>query len=238
MGNQSQLKFWAFPYMPVIVNFSTHPIVRKIKALKVDFAGTIDFVGTDLELKKTVLATTSEKTKVVPVPSIVTLNVIKTKPNLEEYYRLYEPIAVLVEGKFTSAYKGILPVGFDTIKEFNFKVESPETRQIFVSDGDIIRNRFDRQNMQSYPPGFDFHKKIQYDNPDFILNCVNYLSADNELLFIRSKSFKLGTLDPIAVKAKRNFYILLNTLGPLALICIMAAVLIILRRLKYNKKIA
>jgi len=234
VGNKPQLKFWAFPYMPVIVNFTSHPIVRKIKSLKVDFAGTIDFVGTDTELRKTVLATTSERTKVVPTPSIITLNVIKVKPNLEEYYRMYEPVAVLVEGKFTSAFKGVLPIAFDTIKEFDFKTESPETRQIFISDGDLIRNHFDSRNNQPYPAGYDIYSDIQYENGDFILNCVNYLSADNALLLIRSKSLKIGTLNPIAVKEKRNFYILLNTIGPIVLILLMATVLILFRRWKYN----
>jgi gliding-associated putative ABC transporter substrate-binding component GldG len=237
IGNQPQYKFYQFPYMPLVVNFTTHPVVRKMRALKIDFAGTIDFVGTDPEIQKTVLATTSEKTKVVPTPSIVTLNVIKTQPNMEEYRRVYEPVAVLVEGKFTSAFKGILPVEFDTIKEFDFKTECKETtRQIFVSDGDIIRNYFDVKSMQPYPTGFDFYAKVQYDNADFLLNCVNYLSADEELVLIRSKNFKIGTLDPIVVKARKHFYILLNTLVPLLLIGIMATALIFVRKLKYNKK--
>jgi len=234
IGNQPQYKFYAFPYMPVIVNYTTHPIVRKIKSLKVDFAGTIDFVGTDPEIRKTVLATTSEKTKVVPTPSIVTLNVIKTKPNMEEYYRMYEPVAVLVEGKFTSAFKGILPIEFDTIKEFNFKTESKETRQIFISDGDMIRNYFDSRNMQPYPTGYDYYTKTQYENADFLLNCVNYLSADDELLMIRAKSFKMGTLNPIMVKEKKKFYIIFNTIAPLIIISIMAATLILIRKWKYN----
>jgi len=237
VGNQPQFKMWAFPYLPVIVNFSSHPIVRNLGALKLDFTGTIDFVGVHSDIRKTVLATTSEKTKVVPVPSIVTLNVIKTQPNLQEFNRMYEPIAVLVEGTFTSAFKGLLPIEFDTIKEFNFKTESRETRQIFVSDGDIIRNRFDTKNMQPYPAGYDIYSRKQYDNADFILNCINYLSADDELLSIRSKSFKLGTLNPIAVKAKRNFYILLNTIGPLVLIGIMGAVLILLRKRRYGRNL-
>jgi len=235
LGNQPQYKFYAFPYMPLIVNFTTHPIVRKINALKVDFAGTIDFVGSDPEIKRTVLATTSERTKVVPTPSIVTLNVIKNQPNMQEFNKMYEPIAVLVEGKFTSAFKGILPVEFDTIKEFDFKAECKEVnRQIFISDGDIIRNHYDFKSMQPYPTGYDFYAKKQYDNPDFLLNCINYLSTDEELVLIRSKSFKIGMLDPIRVKAKKNFYIIFNTIGPLILIGIMATTLILFRRWKYN----
>ncbi|MCL2434693.1 MAG: hypothetical protein FWD09_00970 [Lentimicrobiaceae bacterium] len=91
--------------------------------------------------------------------------------------------------------------------------------------------------MQPYPAGFDIYSRKQYDNTDFILNCVNYLSADDELLSIRSKSFKLGTLNPIAVKEKKKFYILLNTVGPLALICIMAAVLIFIRKGRYSRNL-
>jgi len=236
VGNQPQFKLWAFPYMPVVVNFSTHPIVRNIKSLKIDFAGTIDFVGNDPEIRKTVLATTSEKTKVVPTPSIVTLNVVKTQPNLEEFYRMYEPVAVLVEGKFTSAFKGILPAEFDTIQEFNFKTESRETRQIFISDGDMIRNHFDSKNKQPYPTGYDYYTQKNYDNADFLLNCVNYLSEDDNLLQIRSKTFKIGTLNPIAIKEKKNFYILMNTMGPLFIIGIMATALIFVRKTRYNKK--
>jgi ABC-2 type transport system permease protein len=235
IGNQPQFKFWMFPYFPEIVNFSTHPIVRKMKSLKVEFAGTIDFVSVSSDLRKTILATTSEKTKVVPTPTIVTLNVIKVQPNLEEFSRMYEPVAVLVEGKFSSAYKNMMPLGFDTIKEFNFKAESPETRQIFISDGDMIRNRFDTKAMKPYKTGFDPFTRKQFDNPDFLLNCVNYLCADEELIQIRAKNYKLGTLNPIAVKEKRNFYILFNTIGPLVLMCILATVLILGRKFRYAR---
>jgi len=234
VGDQPQLSFYAFPYMFVGVNFSTHPIVRNINALKVDFAGTIDFVGLDSELRKTILVTTSEKTKVVPTPSIVTLNVIKVRPNLQEFSRMHEPVAVLVEGKFTSAFKGLLPVGFDTIKEFKYKEESRETRQIFVSDGDMIRNRYDYKSMESYPTGYDQYSKKSYDNADFLLNCVNYLSADDELLALRSKNFKIGTLNAVAVKEKKKFYTILNTIAPLLIMSLMAAILILFRKWKFS----
>ena len=239
VGNQPQFKFYQFPYMPIIVNFTSHPIVRKIQKLKVDFAGTIDFVGTNPDIQKTVLATTSERTKVVPTPSIVTLNVIKTQPNLEEYHRMYEPVAVLLEGKFTSAFKGMLSPELHDLEEQG--VDKPKdkceevTRQIFISDGDMIRNFFDSKSMEPYPTGYDHRARIHYDNADFLLNCVNYLSADEELVLIRSKSFKIGTLDPVKVKAKKNFYIIFNTIGPLLLIIIMATVLILMRRWRYGR---
>ena len=151
IGDQPQYKFMAFPYCLDVVNFGNHPIVRNLKDIKSDFAGSIDLVGNNADLNKTILMTTSERTKVVPTPSIVTLRVGMVKPNLQEYSYRNVPIAVLVEGNFQSAFKGILPVEFDTIKELDYRDHSVPTRQIFVSDGDIIRNPFDRKRNQPYP---------------------------------------------------------------------------------------
>lgn len=235
IGDQPQYKFMAFPYALNIVTFSDHPIVRNMKNIKSDFAGSIDFVGND-NLKKTVLISSSERTKLVPTPSIITLNVGRTKPNMEEYLFKYQPIAVLVEGKFSSAYDGLLPIEFDTIKEFGFISESPSTRQIFISDGDIIRNFIDRKSNQPYPAGYDVYSGNLYDNSEFIMNCVNYLCADDDLLAIRSKNFKIGSLNPTKVKEDSTFYAVINIVVPLFLITAMGIILIIIRKVKYNRK--
>ncbi|MCQ2285664.1 MAG: gliding motility-associated ABC transporter substrate-binding protein GldG [Bacteroidales bacterium] len=234
IGNQPQYKFMAFPYAIDIVNFSDHPIVRKMKEIKSEFASTIDLVGNSEDLRKTVLMTTSERTKIVPSPSIVTLNVARANPNVEEFAIKYMPLAVLVEGKFVSAYKGLLPVEFDTIPQLAYVDQSPVTRQIFVADGDIIRNFIDNKN-QPYPAGFDRYTGKQYDNSDFILNCVNYLCADDDLLQIRAKSLKVGALDPILSKTKKTFYAIFNIVVPLLIIILIGCGLIVWRRVKYRK---
>lgn len=235
MGDKTQYKYMAYPYALKVVNFSDHPIVRKMKEIKSDFASTIDFVGPEDRLKKTVLMTTSERTKLVPSPAIVTLMVARSVPNMEEFAFKYKPLAVLVEGVFKSAYDGILPVEFDTIKQFGFKSESVPTRQIFIADGDIIRNFIDKNN-QPYPAGYDRYTGTMYDNSEFIMNCINYLCADDDLLQIRSKNLKIGSLNPSKVKSQKNFYAIINIAIPLLLITIMGVVLIILRKMKYGKK--
>lgn len=236
LGDQPQYKFMAFPYALNVVNFSDHPIVRNMKNIKSDFAGSIDFVGND-NLKKTILMTSSERTKLVPTPSIVTLNVGRTKPNIEEYAFKYQPLAVLVEGKFASAYDGLLPIEFDTVKEFGFLAESQATRQIFISDGDIIRNFIDRKNKQPYPAGYDVYSGNLYDNSEFILNCVNYLCADDDLLIIRAKNFKIGSLNPEKVKEKSTYYAVINIVIPLFIIAVMGVVILIIRKIKYSRRI-
>ena len=155
---------------------------------------------------------------------------------MEEYAFKYLPLAVLVEGEFTSAYDGILPIEFDTIKQFGFTRKSPETRQIFISDGDVIRNYFNSKTNQPYPAGYDMYTRTIYDNTDLLLNCVNYLCADDDLLQIRSKSFKIGTLNPQKVREESKFYAILNITIPLGIIAIMGFVMILIRKRSYARK--
>ena len=236
IGDQPQYKFMAFPYCLDVVNFGNHPIVRNLKDIKSDFAGSIDLVGNNADLNKTRLMTTSERTKVVPTPSIVTLRVGMVKPNLQEYSYRNVPIAVLVEGNFQSAFKGILPVEFDTIKELDFRDHSDYTRQIFVSDGDIIRNPFDSKRNQPYPAGYDIYTRQTFDNTDFIVNCVNYLCADDDLLQLRAKNFKIGSLSSEKTRNHKVLLAVLNIGIPLLLIALMGTVLIVIRKVRFSKK--
>ena len=236
IGDQPQYKFMVFPYCLDIVNFGNHPIVRNLKDIKSDFAGSIDLVGNNADLTKTVLMTTSERTKVVPTPSIVTLRVGMVKPNLQEYSYRNVPVAVLVEGNFQSAFKGILPVEFDTIKELDYRDHSEYTRQIFVSDGDIIRNPFDSKRNQPYPAGYDIYTRQTFDNTEFIVNCVNYLCADDDLLQLRAKNFKIGSLNNEKVRNKKVLLAALNIGIPLLLIALMGTLLIVMRKVRFSKK--
>ena len=236
IGDQPQFKLMAFPYTLDIVNFGDHPIVRNIKEIKSEFAGSIDLVGKNADLKKTMLMCSSERSKLVPTPSIVTLKVGVTQPNPQEFAFRNLPIAVLVEGEFESAFKGILPVEFDTLKELDFRPKSEYTRQIFVSDGDIIRNPFDRKRNQPYPAGYDIYTRKMYDNTEFIVNCVNYLCADDDLLQLRSKNFRIGSLNKEKIRGHKTFLASLNIVVPLAIIAIMGIILILSRKFKFSKK--
>lgn len=235
VGDKPQYSLMAFPYALRVVNFSTHPIVRNMKKIKSEFAGSIDFVGNP-ELEKTILMTSSDQTKMVPVPSIVTLNVARTKPNIQEFAFRKLNLAVLVEGEFQSAFSGIVPAYLDTLKEIGFIEKSPETRQIFISDGDMIRNTIDYQRNTPLPAGYDMHTGAMYDNSEFIVNCVNYLCADDDLLKIRAKNFKIGPLDKIKVMEKSRSMAVINIGVPLLIIIVMAIVMLIARRYRFKKQ--
>ncbi|MBO4381518.1 MAG: gliding motility-associated ABC transporter substrate-binding protein GldG [Bacteroidales bacterium] len=236
LGDKPQYKFMAFPYSLDIVNFSDHPIVRNIKEVKSDFAGSIDLVGKSENLVKTPLMFSSERSKLVPAPSIVSLHAALTKPNMQEFAFHNLPIAVLVEGTFESAFKGILPIEFDTIKELDYRDHSVPTRQIFIADGDIIRNPFDRKRNQPYPAGYDIYTRTIYDNTQFIVNCVNYLCDDDDLLQLRAKNFKIGSLNQEKIRGKKVKLAILNIGIPLLIITLLGIVLIVLRKVRFSKK--
>ena len=224
-----------FPYALNIIHFNDHPITQKITAVRSNFASTIDFVGKDQGLTKTVLATTSDSSKVVAMPGIVSLRVGLAKPNPEEFALQRLPIAVLIEGRFISAFDGILPIEFDTIKQFNFLRESVPTKQIFISDGDIIRNYYDPRS-GFFPTGYDVYTRRFYDNTEFLTNCVDYLCDNEYLIELRSKIFRIGLLNQnkIASKTMRQ-KIQGITIGiPLILVVLIGVVMIFTRRKKYE----
>jgi ABC-2 type transport system permease protein len=230
-----QDKMMIFPYALNITHFEKHPITQRITSLRSNFAGTIDFVGKDDNLKKTVLATSSDSSKLVPTPAIVSLKVGLAKPNSQEFSSQRLPIAAVVEGKFQSVFDGILPIEFDTIKQFNFLRESKETKQIFIADGDIIRNFFDPR-VGFRPTGFDVYTGKFYDNSEFITNCIDYLCGNTDLIELRSKTFKIGHLNntQIADKTIRKKFQLINIALPLLVIGVIAITLLFIRRKKYN----
>lgn len=240
-----------YPYALNIVNFEEHPITQKIESVNSQFASTIDFVGKDDNLKKTVLATTSTKTKVIQTPCIVSLKVGLNRPNPEEFTLEHQPIAVLVEGKFESAFNGRLPIEFDTVKQFNYQHQSPETKQIFIADGDMVFNHFMPTRFQPNdyidldetmlrfgikPTGFDIYTNRTYDNAEFLINCVDYLCDNKDFIDLRSKVFQIGLLDQEQIykpkiKARYQF---INIVLPLLIFAIIGGALIITRRVRYT----
>ncbi len=224
-----------FPYALSITHFEDHPITQKITAVRSNFTGSIDFVGHDDGLTKTVLATSSDSSKLVPTPAIVSLKVGLAKPNPEEFSLRRIPVAVLVEGKFRSAFDGLLPIEFDTIKQFNYLRSSKETKQIFISDGDIIRNYFDPRT-GFYPTGYDVYTKSFFDNTEFLTNCVDYLCDNTDLIELRSKTFHIGLLNQskIADKKVRQRHQAMDIGLPLALVAILGAILFTIRKRKYS----
>ncbi|MEM9329275.1 MAG: gliding motility-associated ABC transporter substrate-binding protein GldG, partial [Bacteroidota bacterium] len=162
MGDQAQIRILPWPFFPLINTYGDHQIVRNLDASIMKFASTIDTVKAE-GIKKTPLMLTSPYTRVLQSPVSVKFNDLRNELNPDLYNKGPQPVAYLLEGSFTSLYRNrILPRGVD---QSNFKERGEASRILVVSDGDYIRNDFDRDQPQDL--GYDPLQKVNYANKDF-----------------------------------------------------------------------
>lgn len=234
VGEKPQFEFRPWFYFPEIVPMGDHPIVRNLDLIKTDFVSTIDLIDID-EVRKTVLLTTSEYTRVKNAPVMVDLADAQAEPDQRLYNRGQRPIAVLLEGNFRSAWRNRLSPDFKATEAMGFRNESGDNKMIVIADGDIVRNRYIAAEGAVLPMGYDFYTQTQYANKELLLNAVNYLVGDEGLMASRSRNIKLRKLDVMKVKEERTKYQIINIALPLALLAATGAVIVIARRKKYKK---
>jgi ABC-2 type transport system permease protein len=234
-GGQPQYKYIPWYNFPVITPYLEHPIVKNMNLLRTEFISSIDTVGSKSDLQKTILLTTSNKTKVVNAPSIVSLETLKKRANMLEYSKQNLPVSVLVEGEFTSLFNNLEG---ESMQELAPIAKSKRTKMIFVSDGDMVRNQLGMDNMGNifpYPLGADRYSGMAFGNKNFLLNAVNYLCDDEEILQVRSKDFKMRLLDSNRILKEKTRWQTLNLMLPLLLIGILGVSLASVRRVRYAK---
>ncbi|WP_311196142.1 gliding motility-associated ABC transporter substrate-binding protein GldG [Antarcticibacterium sp. 1MA-6-2] len=139
-GNGSETRFTPYPwfYSPLTSSPNSHPIINNLEAVKFDWANPIDTLPNPI--KKTVLLSSSPQSKVEGVPREISLSMINTPPDFSTYTSGEQPLAVLLQGEFTSAYRNRIKLA---------KIEDPVetgdyTEMIIISDGDLIRNQLQR----------------------------------------------------------------------------------------------
>ena len=233
VGEKPQFKFCPWYYFPEIVPLSDHPIVRNLDLIKTDFAGSIDLIDNDI--KKTVLLTTSEYTRIKNAPAIVDLDDAQVEPDQRLFNRSRMPIAVLLEGEFRSTWRNRLTPQFTSLEEMGYREASAPNKMIVISDGDIIKNRYNSEDGAVFPVGYDYYTQTQYANKDLILNAVNYLVGDEGLLASRSRNIKLRKLDVVKVREQRSTYQVINVVLPVLIIALAGGVITIVRRKKYRQ---
>jgi ABC-2 type transport system permease protein len=237
VGNTPKQELRPWYYFPLIIPQSPHPIAKNLDGIKTEFASNIDFVGKDTAIKKTVLLTSSDYTKLVTTPNRVSFNILRQRPDRRQFNLRNEKIAVLLEGTFTSNFKNRLTKNIASNDNIAFKETSYPTAQIVIADADIIRNRVNPQNKQYYTLGHDRYTRRIYANKDFMLNCVNYLLDDSGLLELRSKEFKMRLLDRPRIEKEKTTWQMANLVVPIMLILLLGGINLYLRQRKYAKKI-
>ena len=227
-GSETQLQQYNWKFSPFIYPTSTHPIVKNMEGIKFEFSSPIELLKNDV--KKTVLLSSSEYSKTIGTPAPISLSSISEETTPEEYAgKGLLPVAVMMEGKFNSAYQNrVLPFADKT-----FQSVGKETKMIVISDGDVIKNQLDKG--MPLELGFDKWTNQLYGNKEFLLNCVNYLLDDNGLINIRSKDVDLPLLNKEEVYANYTSAQLITVGLPILILAIFGFLFTYLRKKRYSR---
>ncbi|OFY05752.1 MAG: gliding motility-associated ABC transporter substrate-binding protein GldG [Bacteroidetes bacterium GWF2_43_63] len=236
IGDQPQFEYFNWFYFPSVSNSEGHPIVKNLNAIRFEFVSGIDTVGTG-GVKKTILLSTSEYSRIMNTPAVISLRMLTETPGREFFNKPKIPVAVLLEGNFNSVFTNRIPPEIAEDKEIGFSETGKPSKMIVISDGDIINNQFVYRNGQNYtyPLGYDRFTGINYGNKDFLLNCVNYLTDESNLLEIRSRELKIRLLDKSRIASNKAYIQWSNVLGPVLIIVAIGLVLMIFRKIKLRK---
>jgi len=233
-GNQPELQAFPWFFYPLLTSNGSHQITKYMNLVLTDFVSSIDTVGINDGLKKTVLLQTSNHSKVYNVPYEFGLHMLNDNLTERDFLLLPQKVAVLVEGTFESAFKNRVSRNV-TNNPADFIEKSEKTKIIVVGDGDIIKNDV-LPSGEVLPMGYHRDAQTLFEgNKEFLLNAVNYLCDDAGLMSIRLRELKLRMLDRQKVAVNGTLWQVINTIVPLVLILIFGLLLNYRRKRKYSK---
>lgn len=226
-----QYTFFPWHFFPEISPRKGHIISEKISPVRLEIAGTMDTVIGSV--RKTILLTTSAHTRILNTPALISLKMAGLPQDRRLYSQSFLPVAVLLEGKFTSVFKNRITPEIENSTAIGFLDQCTDSSaMIVVSDGDLVKNDF--VGGQILPLGFDRYTKEMYGNKGFLLNCVNYLCGDKELIPLRSREIVLRKFNEVKLQDKKVFWQMANLVIPIGTVILFGIVFSIFRRKKYS----
>lgn len=236
IGNQPQIQRLPFPYYPLLNSPSIHPISKNLDDILSIFPGSIDTVKA-AGIKKTILLATDTNSRTLSTPAMVSLQTVKNEEDLRHFTKSYVPVAVLLEGKFTSLYANRLTNELkDSLSIFSSRpflpAASKEGKQVVVSDGDIVTNVI-TESEGALPMGKQQYENYQFANKEFLMNAVDYLVNPSGVLESRSKDFTLRLLDKQKISTQKTMWQLINIALPILLVLLFGGIYQMNRKRRY-----
>jgi ABC-2 type transport system permease protein len=235
-GTRQQVVPFQWVYYPLLRPSANHPITRNLNRVVGEFVNYIDTVGLEPAIKKEVLLSTSNLSRTISPPVIISLKEAELTPDEKDFNKPNLSVAVLLDGVFHSAFENRPINNLTDNKNLIIRVESKETRMIVIADADIIRNKVTRSGLNEtpLPLGQDKYTGQVYGNKDFIINCLNWLVDKNGIMEIRSRELKLRLLNTKMVKTERLKWQIINLTGPILLVVFSGLLYGYFRRKRYT----
>jgi len=240
-----QFEFLPWNYYPLLSPASEFS--KSMGYVSSRFVNSIDTIQVP-GVTKTPLLVSSENSRIISTPAMISLNENKITPQDEKYKRQYIPVAMMLEGSFSSLYKNrVSKIQMDTLAAHGdqFIPSISKGKVIVVADGDIAFNEV-IPDIGPLPMGWNRYTYsevekqtensryfIQATNRDFFLNCVESLVKDEALSKLRNKSIVLRLLDAKKLEEGKTRWQLINIALPVLLVILAGFIYQQVRKRKY-----
>jgi ABC-2 type transport system permease protein len=236
-GTPTDFRLVPWLYSPLLTAPYEHPITRNLNLISTEFAGCLDTIAARKGIKKTVLLRSSEFSRLVRAPVMISLDEVRLTPRQDQFRDKYQPVAVLLEGPFESAFRNRMVSGLFPDTVVHIQESGRPSAMLVVADGDLIRNdvKPTPKGMMISPLGFDRYTKRTYGNKEFIINAIHYLTGHNGLINLRSRQLTLRLLDKTKINKDRTKWVLINMIGPPLIIILAGIFYSWLRKRRFTK---
>lgn len=225
-GNDASYNPVPWYYNPMVFSRNNHPINNNLEAVRFQFANNMDTIPNPY--KKTILYWSSPLSKIEGIPREINLRATSTPPIKESYTNGNQPMAVLIEGEFKSAFfNRVKPIILKGVKEMG-----EANKMLVIADGDLIKNQV--RNGRPLELGYDKWTNNYFGNKEFLVNSINYLLDDNGLINIRNKKVTIPFLDEKKITEEKNKWQYLNIGLPVVLILLFGWLFNAYRKKKYG----
>jgi ABC-2 type transport system permease protein len=240
-ASNPQYEFLHWNYYPLFESRNNHDINKNLGLVAGKFVNSIDTIEAT-GIKKTFLLQSSANSRTIGTPALISPNENRNAPQDALFKNHDIPAAVLLEGNFSSFYKGrISKAQKDSLQVIGgFKEESSkESKLIVVADGDIVLNDVTQNGplpmgMNLYTVGSQY--EYPFANRDFLLNCLEYLTSKSSIIQTRNKEIVLRLLDTQKVETEKTKWQLINIALPIILIIIFGIIYQQFRRYRFTGK--
>lgn len=240
VNNSGQFELLHWNYFPLFQPNQQSLVTKNVGLVAGRFVNSIDTVKSE-GIKKTILLSTSPNSRIIATPALISGSENRNAPVDEAFTMSNIPVAVLLEGRFSSLFKNRLSTEkLDSLYDAGapFVPENiQDNKMIIVGDGDIPLNSV--YHGQPIPMGVNpftigTQYEYQFANHNFVQNCIAYLINEGDLMQAKAKDFKLRLLDSKKTDAEKSMWQLINFAVPIILIVLFGFIYQFYRKRKYK----
>lgn len=224
-ADKPQYEFLRWNYYPLFESKNNHPINKNLGLVAGRFVNSIDTVKANA-IQKTILLSSSSNARKISTPALISLNENRNAPEDALFNQKDIPVAVLLEGKFTSLYKNRIDINtLDSLKGFGtpYIAESNgKGKMIVLADGDFVLNDAS-QKQGPLPMGTNIFTagsqyEYQFANREFLLNCLEYLTNNQGIIEARNKEVVLRLLNGKLIEQDEQKWQIINLTLPITIV--------------------